>query len=119
VALLPQANYYRPRDIPLSVLEEVILTVDEFEAIRLNDLEGAYQTKAAEQMSISRQTLGGTLESAHQKIADALVHEKALLIKGGSIEIIDASSETVGPHRFRYGSAARTRRSTRKNPNLP
>jgi len=58
VAQLPQANYYKPRGIPLSVLEEVKLTVDEFEAIRLTDLEGLYQADAAEKMSVSRQTLG-------------------------------------------------------------
>ena len=103
VAQLPQANYYKPRGIPLSVLEEVKLTVDEFEAIRLTDLEGLYQADAAEKMSVSRQTLGRILESAHKKIADALVHGKALLIKGGQIEIIATSSEKAGHHGFGPG----------------
>jgi predicted DNA-binding protein (UPF0251 family) len=94
---LPQANYYKPRGVPLSVLEEVTLTVDEFEAIRLTDLEGLYQADAAEKMNISRQTLGRILESAHKKIADALVNGKALLIKGGPIEIVDARVEGVPP----------------------
>jgi predicted DNA-binding protein (UPF0251 family) len=97
---LPQANYYKPRGIPLSVLEEVTLTVDEFEAIRLTDLEGLYQSNAAEKMNVSRQTLGRILESAHKKIADALVHGKALLIKGGPIEIMTASSEEIEFHQF-------------------
>lgn len=88
VAQLPQTNYYKPRGIPLSTLEEVTLTIDEFEAIRLTDLEGLYQADAAEKMSVSRQTLGRILESAHKKIADALVNGKALLIKGGPIEIM-------------------------------
>lgn len=103
VARLPQANYYKPRGIPLSVLEEVTLTVDEFEAIRLTDLEGLYQADAAEKMNVSRQTLGRILESAHKKIADALIHGKALLIKGGPIEIVAASSETAQRHRFGRG----------------
>ena len=97
VAQLPQANYHKPRGIPLSVLEEITLTVDEFEAIRLTDLEGLYQADAAEEMNISRQTLGRVLESAHKKIADALVHGKALLIKGGPIEIIAPRVEGVPP----------------------
>jgi predicted DNA-binding protein (UPF0251 family) len=97
VAQLPQANYYKPRGIPLSVLEEVTLSVDEFEAIRLTDLEGLYQADAAEKMSVSRQTLGRILESAHRKIADALVNGKALLIKGGPIEIVAACVEGVPP----------------------
>jgi len=105
VAQLPQANYYKPRGIPLSVLEEVTLTVDEFEAIRLTDLEGLYQAQAAEKMDISRQTLGRILESAHKKIADALVHGKALLIKGGPIEIISPCSETAGLHGLGPGPA--------------
>jgi predicted DNA-binding protein (UPF0251 family) len=115
---LPQANYYKPRGIPLSVLEEVTLTVDEFEAIRLTDLEGLYQADAAKKMNISRQTLGRILESAHKKIADALVNGKALLIKGGPIEITAARVEGVPPsnrgqdvrdsaesHRFGHGPA--------------
>jgi len=105
VAQLPQANYYKPRGIPLSVLEEVTLTVDEFEAIRLTDLEGLYQADAAEKMSVSRQTLGRILESAHRKIADALVHGKALLIKGGPVEIITAAPEATESHRIAHGPA--------------
>jgi predicted DNA-binding protein (UPF0251 family) len=103
VAQLPQANYYKPRGIPLAVLEEVVLTVDELEAIRLTDLEGLYQAEAAEKMSISRQTLGRILDSAHKKIADVLVHGKALLIKGGPIQIIPTPAERVGRHGFRPG----------------
>jgi predicted DNA-binding protein (UPF0251 family) len=98
---LPQANYYKPRGIPLSVLEEVTLTVDEFEAIRLTDLEGLYQADAAEKMNISRQTLGRILESVHKKIADALVNGKALLIKGGPIQVITEVSEGTQAHQFR------------------
>ena len=119
VARLPQANYYKPRGIPLSVLEEVVLTVDEFEALRLTDLEGLYQAHAAEKMSVSRQTLGRILESAHKKIADALVNGKALLIEGGPIEIVAdeygaGAPHGLGPGRGRQGrDAGRCRRRTR------
>jgi predicted DNA-binding protein (UPF0251 family) len=112
---LPQANYYKPRGIPLSVLEEVTLTVDEFEAIRLTDLEGLYQADAAEKMNISRQTLGRILESAHKKIADALVNGKALLIKGGSIQIITETSEDAQAHQFRHGCGGRRGRQGQSN----
>jgi predicted DNA-binding protein (UPF0251 family) len=103
VAHIPQVNYYKPRGVPLSVLEQVTLTVDELEAIRLTDLEGLYQADAAEKMNISRQTLGRVIESAHKKIADALVSGKALLIEGGSVEIVTDIPDTVGPRRFRGG----------------
>jgi len=87
VGRLPQSSYYKPRGIPLSVLEHVNLAVDELEAIRLADLEGLYQEDAAKRMNVSRQTLGRILASAHMKIADALVHGKALSIEGGPVEL--------------------------------
>jgi predicted DNA-binding protein (UPF0251 family) len=79
------------------MLEQVSLTVDELEAIRLADLEGLYQEKAAQRMNVSRQTFGRIIEAAHKKIADALVHGKALSITGGSIEV--ALSEVAAPGR--------------------
>ncbi|MBN2271295.1 MAG: DUF134 domain-containing protein [Sedimentisphaerales bacterium] len=89
VGCLPQSNYYKPRGVPLSVLEHVNLTVDELEAIRLADLGGLHQEDAAKRMNVSRQTLGRILESAHMKIADALVHGKALSIEGGAVELAE------------------------------
>jgi len=104
VGCLPQANYYKPRGIPLAVLQHTTLTVDELEAIRLTDLEGLYQEQAAEKMNISRQTLGRILDSAHKKIADALVNGKALSIQGGSIELaVPPEAIPELPHRFRRG----------------
>jgi predicted DNA-binding protein (UPF0251 family) len=84
---MPESNYFKPRGIPLSMLEEVILTVDEFEAIRLADLENLYQEQAAEKMNVSRQTFGRIIDSAHKKVADALVKGKALKIEGGEFEM--------------------------------
>ncbi len=87
---MPQSNYYKPQGIPLLALEQVVLTVDELEAIRLTDMEGFYQADAAEKMNVSRQTLGRILESGHRKIADALTNGKALLIKGGPVQLVGA-----------------------------
>jgi len=72
------------------MLEEVILSVDEFEAIRLADLESLYQEQAAEQMKISRPTFGRIIESAHRKVAEVLVTGKALKIEGGEVEMASA-----------------------------
>src|SRR3989337_576356 len=87
VGFLPDSKYFKPRGIPLSELEEVVLTVDECEAIRLADLEGLYQEQAAEKMAVSRQTFGRIIESAHKKVAEALVKGKALKIEGGEFEM--------------------------------
>ena len=87
VASVPGSDYFKPRGTPLSMLEEVILRVDEFEAIRLADLDGLYQEQAAEKMKVSRQTFGRIIESAHKKVAEALVKGKALKIEGGEFEM--------------------------------
>jgi len=73
----------------LNDLEEVNLTLDELEAICLADLSELYQEDAAKKMNISRQTFGNIINSAHKKIADALLNAKALKIEGGNIERID------------------------------
>jgi predicted DNA-binding protein (UPF0251 family) len=112
VGCLPQANFYKPRGIPLSVLQNITLNFDELEAIRLTDLQGLYQEQAAEKMNVSRQTLGRILESAHKKIADALVNGKALLIEGGNIELADHPAHPPAdtpPHRFRRGQGGQGR----------
>ncbi len=87
VAGEPQISLFKPAGIPASELEEITLTLDEFEAIRLADLESMYQEKAADCMEISRQTFGRILESAHNKVAQALIQGKALRIEGGTVEV--------------------------------
>ncbi len=83
----PQATWFKPTGIPMRDLEEVVLTFDEIEAIRLADAEGLYQEQVAEQMKISRPTVGRILASARQKIAEALVQGKAIRMEGGTIQI--------------------------------
>jgi uncharacterized protein len=87
VSSMPESNYFKPRGIPLSMLEEISLTVDEFEAIRLADLESLYQEHAAERMNVSRQTFGRIVESGRKKVAETLVKGKALKIEGGEFEM--------------------------------
>ena len=87
ISTAPDADYFKPRGIPLSELEEVVLTLDELEAIRLADLDGLYQEEAARHMNISRQTFGNIVESAHKKVAQALVNGQALRISGGICEM--------------------------------
>jgi len=87
VGCAPQACYFKPRGIPLGLLEEVVLRLDEVEAIRLADLDGLYQEQAAEKMNVSRPTFGRIIASAHRKIAEALVHGKALKIGEGAFRV--------------------------------
>jgi uncharacterized protein len=87
IAGWPGATYFKPAGIPLRFLEEVTLSLDEFEAVRLADLEGLYQEEAAAKMNISRPTFGRVVESGRKKIANALVNGKALRIEGGVVEM--------------------------------
>jgi len=79
----PGVAYFKPGGAPACRVEEVVLAVDEFEAVRLADLDGLYQDDAAKRMNISRQTFGNIVGSAHKKIADAIVNGKAIKIEGG------------------------------------
>ena len=79
----PGERCFRPRCKKLSELENVFLTTDEFEAVRLYDLEGLEQSEVAERMRVHRSTISRMLDAAHGKIADALVNIKAIRIEGG------------------------------------
>lgn len=84
VCHIPPCACFKPAGIPARELEDVIVTVDEYEAIRLADLDGFYQEQVAEKMGVSRQTIGRILQNARRKVAEALVNGKALRIEGGS-----------------------------------
>ncbi len=93
VEFLPDVTYFKPAGIPLRVLKEVRLSVEEAEAIRLKDLIGLDQEQSAERMNISRPTFQRVLASSRQKMADALLNGKAIRIEGGNYE--------MAWHRFR------------------
>ena len=76
-----ESDYFKPRGIPLSDLDEVHLNMDEVEALRLADYEGLYHEDAAKRMNISRATFGRIVGAAHRKIADAILHGKAVKIE--------------------------------------
>jgi predicted DNA-binding protein (UPF0251 family) len=83
----PRAYYFKPRAIPLCELEEVVLQLDELQALKHAELEKKDQTSAAAAMKVSRQTFGNILASARRKLADAVVHGKALKIEGGPVQL--------------------------------
>jgi predicted DNA-binding protein (UPF0251 family) len=88
VAHSPGAVYYKPRGIPLVELEEVVLPLDELEALRLVDLENLSQEQAGERMGVSRGTIGRLLERGRRTVVDALLHGKALRIEGGPVAAV-------------------------------
>ena len=87
VSAIPPVNYFKPMGMPLAGLQEVRLLVEEAEAIRLKDLEGMEQEECAQKMCISRTTFSRLLDSARQKVAEALINGKAIRIEGGNYEM--------------------------------
>ena len=96
----PPCRIFKPAGIPRVALEEIILSMDEFEAIRLADLEGLYHEQAAARMNVSRQTFGRILEEARGKVARVLVEGLVLRIEGGAIEM--AEKRTFGCHQCQH-----------------
>jgi uncharacterized protein len=84
---MPGKTCFHPEGEISSSADEVLLTLDEYEAIRLADLEGLYQEQAASRMNISRQTFGRIIEAARRKVADVLIHGKVLKIEGGFVSM--------------------------------
>ena len=95
VAFMPGVTYFKPAGIPLSDLEEVCLSVEEVEALRLKELEGLEQAQGAENMNISRPTFQRILASARKKMADALLNGKAIRIEGGNFEVTSLRCKCV------------------------
>lgn len=77
---------FKPFGIPRSIVEEVVLHYDEYEAIRLLDYDGMRQEEAAERMNVSRPTLTRIYENARKTIAKAFVEGKMIVIEGGNVD---------------------------------
>ncbi|HEX2868997.1 MAG TPA: DUF134 domain-containing protein [Ignavibacteriales bacterium] len=80
VSCSPAAYYFKPRGIPMMELEEVVLEADELEAIRLADLLDLSQEEAALRMNISRATFGRIVAKARKKLAESIIHGKAIRV---------------------------------------
>ena len=83
----PDERCFKPRCKPLSKLQGVYLSLDEFEAIRLADLVGLKQIDASSLMHISRPTFSRIVALARKKVADGLVNIKVIRIEGGCCRI--------------------------------
>jgi predicted DNA-binding protein (UPF0251 family) len=93
---LPTITNYKPVGIPLRDLDEIVLTYEEMESIRLVDCEQLDMGEAAESMSVSRPTLHRIVNKARQKIATALWQGKALRIEGGSFRLDHTNRDRCG-----------------------
>ncbi len=91
----PTVSVFKPTGIPARNLQEVRITVDEFEALRLADYEGMNQREASEIMAVSQPTFHRILSSAREKVAKGLVEGCVLRIEGGRYVLSDGSGVIV------------------------
>ena len=84
----PRHSGFKPIGLRSRNLEEVALTLDEFEAIRLADSLGLDHEESALRMKISRSTFSRLVERARRTVADFLVEGKQLRIGGGEIHFL-------------------------------
>lgn len=89
VGASPPCVLFKPAGVPCRGLEQVVLTVDELESLRLADLEGLYQSQAAARMNVSQPTFARIVASARKKVAAALSQGRALRIEGGVFQMDD------------------------------
>ena len=100
VASIPEVTYFKPAGIPYRLLEEVRLSVEEVEAIRLKDLDGLEQEECAQKMNISRPTFHRVLGAARGKLANALLNGKAMRIEGGNFEMATRRFYCINGHQW-------------------
>jgi predicted DNA-binding protein (UPF0251 family)/DNA-directed RNA polymerase subunit RPC12/RpoP len=84
VEFSPGVAYFKPAGIRMRDLEEVMLGLDEVEALRLKDLIGLEQEQCAERMGIAQSTFQRVLTTARNKVASALIEGRALRVEGGN-----------------------------------
>lgn len=105
VCCLPESNKFGPFETPSDIKYYINMGLDEYETIRLIDLEGFSQEECAKQMNVSRATVQRIYMDARKKIAEALVYGKTLNIQGGKYRLCDDNVKGCGRGcgKARYG----------------
>ena len=96
VCCLPESNRFGPLNNLINQDQFVIMTVDEYETIRLIDLEQFTQEECADQMNIARTTVQRIYNDARKKLAESLVNGKVLRIEGGDYKLCDGLEKSCG-----------------------
>ena len=109
VCSMPERRQFAPVEGELAE-EAVVLTVDEYEAVRLIDKEKLTQEQCAGRMNVSRGTVQLIYDAARAKLAEALVEAKPLRIEGGDYRLCDGTGSHCGSEhcrRHRHGEGCR------------
>lgn len=92
----PGITHFKPAGIPVAESEEIVLKMEELEAVRLKDHEEKGQIESAKKMNISQPTFNRLLRTARKKISEALVEGKAIKIEGGSYKMVQQNRQFSG-----------------------
>lgn len=96
VCSLPDSDRFGPLDSAVDCGNFVAMTIEEYESIRLIDLEGLTQEACVQQMNIARTTVQFMYNEARRKVAESLVNGKVLRIEGGIYRLCDGAEKTCG-----------------------
>lgn len=96
VCSIPETNQFGPLDPGNETRGSVVMTVDEYETIRLIDLEHFTQEECAANMNVARTTVQGIYNEARRKLAESLVNGKVLFIGGGEYRLCDGTESGCG-----------------------
>jgi len=96
VCCLPKSDQFGPLNDKIDPEHIVTMSLDEYETIRLIDLEGFTQEQCAEQMAIARTTVQGIYNNARKKMAELVVNGKGLRIEGGDYKLCNESGGNCG-----------------------
>ena len=109
VCCLPRSDQFVPLNDEVDPKNVVIMTIEEYETIRLIDLDGFTQEQCAEQMAIARTTVQGMYNSARKKMAELVVNGKGLRIEGGDYRLCSETGESCGKgcRRHRHGNGSK------------
>jgi len=106
---MPKVDSFGPVNGMENEAEEILMSVDEYETIRLIDLEGLTQEECAGHMNVARTTIQGIYNGARKKLAEALINGRRLKIEGGNYKLCDGLQIQCG------GEGRGRRRGCRKN----
>ncbi len=93
VCCLPDSNHFGPLN-NFTQPQEIVMSIEEYEVIRLIDLQNFSQEQAAESMHVARTTVQRIYNEARKKIADCIVNSKQLKIYGGDYRLCDGQEQS-------------------------
>ncbi len=81
IGSVPNSLHFKPVDLKLKHFDEVVITMEEFESLRLKDLNNLKQKDAAKRMWVSQPTFNRIITSARRKLSNAIINGKSIRVE--------------------------------------